>query len=58
MRDGVWTPAARFRAGQRITVRVTAWADVADKYERINRSELDDPDLAAEDPCWAEEAKD
>ena len=58
MRDGVWTPAARFRAGQRITVRVTAWADVADTYERINRSELDDPDLATEDPCWAEEAND
>ena len=55
MRDGVWTAAARFRAGQRITVRVRAWADVADKYEGINRSELDDPGLAVEDPCWAEE---
>lgn len=55
MRDGVWTPAARFRAGQRITVRVRAWADVADTYEGINRAELDDPGLAVEDPCWAEE---
>ncbi len=55
MRDGAWTPAARFRAGQRITVRVCAWADVADKYEGINRAELDDSDLAVEDPCWAEE---
>ena len=55
MRDSSWTPAARFRAGQRITVRVRAWADVADKYEGINRAELDDPDLATEDPCWAEE---
>jgi len=57
MRDSVWTPAARFRAGQRITVRARPWADVADKYEGINRAELDDPDIAAEEPCWAEEVK-
>ena len=57
MRDSAWTPAARFRAGQRITVRVRAWADVADKYEGINRAELDDPDIAVEEPCWAEETK-
>ncbi|MFH1733014.1 MAG: hypothetical protein ABIF82_15385 [Planctomycetota bacterium] len=56
MRDAAWTPAARFRVGQTITVRAHPWDDVADKYEGINKAELGGS-LALEDACWAEEAK-
>jgi alginate O-acetyltransferase complex protein AlgJ len=54
MRDNVWTAAARLREGQRITLRLRSWYDVSDKYEAINRTELDDEDLQLEDPCWGE----
>lgn len=55
MRDAVWTSAARLRPGRRIQVRLRPWADVADKYEGINRTELDDDALLLEPACWAEE---
>ncbi len=54
MRDNVWTPAARLRAGDQVTVRVRAWSDVSAQYEKINRSELDDPALQLEEPVWGE----
>ncbi len=54
MRDNVWTAAARLREGRRITLRLRSWYDVADKFEAINRTELDDEDLQLEDPCWGE----
>jgi len=54
MRDNVLTPAARFRQGDRVTLRLQAWAEVADKYEKINRSEIDDPAIQLEEPCWGE----
>jgi hypothetical protein len=54
MRDNVLTPAARFRPGDRVTLRLHAWAEVADKYEKINRSEIDDPAVQLEEPCWGE----
>ena len=54
MRDNQWTPAARLRPGDRITARLRAWADVAAKYEKINRSEIDDPALQLEEPVWGE----
>jgi SGNH hydrolase-like domain, acetyltransferase AlgX len=54
MRDNVLTPAARFRPGDRVTLRLRPWADVADRYEKINRSELDDPAVQLEEPCWGE----
>ena len=52
MRDNVLTPAARFRPGDRVTLRLRPWADVSDKYEKINRSEIDDPAVELEEPCW------
>ena len=55
MRGNVWTAAARFRPGDRLTLRLQAWADVAERYDAINRSELDDLELQLVDPCWAEE---
>jgi hypothetical protein len=54
MRDNQWTPAARLRPGDRITVRLRAWAEVAAQYEKINRSEIDDPALQLEEPVWGE----
>ena len=54
MRDNVLTTAARFRPGDRVTLRLRPWADVADKYEKINRSEIDDPAVQLEEPCWGE----
>ncbi len=54
MRDSVWTPAARLRAGDQVRVRVRAWSDVSDKYESLNRSLLDDPALQLEEPVWGE----
>ena len=54
MRDNVWAPAARLRAGDQVTVRVRAWSDVSAQYEKINRSEIDDPALQLEEPVWGE----
>jgi alginate O-acetyltransferase complex protein AlgJ len=54
MRDNVWTRAARLRPGERITVHLRAWSDVSEQYEKINRSEIDDPALQLEEPAWAE----
>jgi alginate O-acetyltransferase complex protein AlgJ len=55
MRDNVWTPAARYRPDQKVTLKVRPWSDVSDSLGAINRSELDDEALSMEDPCWGEE---
>jgi hypothetical protein len=54
MRDNVLTPIAHFRPGDRVTLRLRAWADVSDRFEKINRSEVDDPAVQLEEPCWGE----
>jgi alginate O-acetyltransferase complex protein AlgJ len=54
MRDNVLTAAARLRPGDRITLRLRAWSDVSERYEKINRSEIDDPAIQLEEPCWGE----
>jgi alginate O-acetyltransferase complex protein AlgJ len=54
MRDNVLTPAARLAPGDRITLSLRAWSDVSDKFEKINRSEIDDAAVQLEEPCWAE----
>jgi alginate O-acetyltransferase complex protein AlgJ len=54
MRDNVQTAAARLRAGDRIKLRLRAWADVSDRYDKISRSEIDDPAIQLEEPCWGE----
>lgn len=54
MRDNVLTPAARFRPGDRVTLRLHAWTDVSDRYDKINRSEIDDPSVQLEEPSWGE----
>jgi hypothetical protein len=54
MRDNSWTAAARYRPGQKITLKLRPWSEVAEKLERINRSELSDESLQLEEPCWGE----
>ncbi len=54
MRENVWTRAARLRVGDKVTLRLRAWSDVAAQYEQTNRSELDDPELQLEEPVWGE----
>jgi alginate O-acetyltransferase complex protein AlgJ len=54
MRDNEWTPAARYRVGQEVTLRLRSWQDVRAKYEGINRSELDDIMLELEPNGWGE----
>jgi alginate O-acetyltransferase complex protein AlgJ len=54
MRDNVLTAAARLRPGNHVTLRLRPWADVADQFEKINRSEIDDPAVQLEEPTWGE----
>jgi hypothetical protein len=54
MRDDVLTSAAHFRPGDNVTLRLRPWSDVSDQYEKINRSEIDDPAIQLEEPCWGE----
>lgn len=58
MRDNILTPAASFRPGDRVKLRLRAWGDVSDQYEKINRSEIDDPAIQLEEPCWGEPVRD
>jgi hypothetical protein len=58
MRDNVWTSAARLRPGDRIRLRLRSWADVSTQYEKLNRTELDDPILRLEEPVWGEMVED
>ena len=57
MRDNILTPAARLRSGDHVTLRLRAWTDVAEQYEKINRSEVEDPTVQLEEPCWGEIVK-
>jgi alginate O-acetyltransferase complex protein AlgJ len=54
MRANALTPAARLRPGDRVTLRLRPWTAVSDRYEKINRSEIDDPAVQLEEPCWGE----
>ena len=54
MHANVFTPAAHLRPGDRVTLRLRPWAEVSDRYEKINRSEIDDPVVQLEEPCWGE----
>jgi hypothetical protein len=57
MQDHALTPAARCRPGDTVTIRLVAWPDVAPKYEKLDRSDLQDPDLDLIDPNWAAEVE-
>jgi hypothetical protein len=57
MRDNEPTVAARLRPGDHVTLRLRAWTDVSDQYEKINRSEIDDLAVQLEEPAWGEPVK-
>ncbi|MCX6874591.1 MAG: hypothetical protein NTW21_12415 [Verrucomicrobia bacterium] len=52
MRDNVATAASRYRPGDAVHLRLCPWADVAEKYEAINRSELEDDEILLAEPAW------
>ena len=54
MRSNVLTPAARYRPGDQVTVRLRPWSDVENEYEAINRSDLEDEAVHLQEPCWGE----
>ena len=54
MRDNVQTPPAAWRPGDVVNLRLRRWAAVADEYEAINRSELDDEAAMLAEPAWGE----
>ena len=57
MRDHVLQEAAQFRAGDKISIRLRPWADVANQYDGINRTELANQDVQFELPTWGEVLK-
>ena len=54
MRNHILQEAAGFRAGDRITVLLRPWSDVAVQYDGINRTELENEDAQFEVPAWSE----
>ena len=54
MRDHVLQDAAQFRTGDKISVRLRPWADVADHHDGISRTELANGDVQLETPTWGE----
>lgn len=57
MKDNKLTPAAGWKAGDRVALELRSWNDVAAKYDRLNRSEPDDENLQLESPAWGEPVK-
>jgi alginate O-acetyltransferase complex protein AlgJ len=54
MRNKTLTDAAGLAVGAPVRLKLRNWNDVAGQFGRISRSELDDPALLAEEPCWGE----
>lgn len=55
MRDHVASPAARYRPGDRVQLKIRPWSEVADRYDTVKRGELDDERLLFAELNWAEE---
>ena len=56
MKDNRLTAASRLKPGDTLTLRLIPWTTVQDKYGRLNRIELDDPDFRLVDlpTYWAD----
>jgi hypothetical protein len=52
--DDLEIEVCHLRPGDRLTVRLQAWTNVSAQYEKINRSEIDDPSIELEEPVWGE----
>jgi hypothetical protein len=55
MCDNKLTRAAKYRPGDKLTLRLKPWADVAPEYDGINQSFLDNEELQLQEPNWGEE---
>jgi alginate O-acetyltransferase complex protein AlgJ len=54
MRENLWTPAARWRPGDRVKLRLTPWPGTHPEREKFNRSDFLDPELSLEEKVWAD----
>lgn len=54
MRNRIWTDAARWRPGDRVSLKVRPWFELEPSLGKTNQSTLDDPALLAVDPLWAD----
>ena len=54
MRNNKWTPAASYRAGQMVRLRLIPWERAERKYGSYNRFELQGKDVYALDTYWGE----
>jgi alginate O-acetyltransferase complex protein AlgJ len=54
MKDNTLQAVADLRIGETVKMKLCNWQDVENKYGGLNRSDLDDEDIALEDPCWGE----
>src|SRR2546421_3423832 len=54
MRDNEPMAAARLRPGDHVSLWLRPWTELSDQYEKINRSEIDDPAVQLGEPCWGE----
>jgi alginate O-acetyltransferase complex protein AlgJ len=54
MQNNKLTPAARYRPGDVVELRLRRWADVSAQYEAVNRNELDDQAFLFAEPNWGE----
>ncbi len=54
MRNRIWTDAARWRPGDRVSMNARPWSELEPSLGKINQSSLADPALLAIDPLWAD----
>jgi hypothetical protein len=54
MRNNKWVPAATYRPGKKVTLRLTRWEKAERKYGRYNRFELQDEATYDLDTYWGE----
>ncbi len=52
MRDNVLQPAASLRTGDTVQVELSPWSSAESQYGSWNRSEINDENLALQEPCW------
>jgi alginate O-acetyltransferase complex protein AlgJ len=55
MEDSAWLPAAHYRIGQTLRLRLQSWAEKEAELGLINRGEIYDDELIFQEPCWGEE---
>ncbi len=54
MRHGALTPAAGWKTGRKVTLRLVPWRSVEEQYGGYDRSDLEGPDIARLPMYWAQ----